>query len=99
MQGLYQVPVDMASDRFSCPSALYADVLAETNLAFARIYTGGRTDEDLDHIFGRLAELYERMPVLDIKRDNDAVQREQAKRKSVAHLLLGVVEHVVIWTD
>lgn len=58
MKGLYQVPVDIASDRFGFPSAIHDESVAEPNLGFARIDAGGGTDEDLEHLSDRLAELY-----------------------------------------
>lgn len=68
-------------------------------MAFGRIYTDGGMNEDLEHLSGHLAELYGRIPVIDIKRADNAALREQAKQNSVAHLLLGVVERVVPWSD
>lgn len=99
MEGLYQVPVDLSSDRFHCSSAIHAKFVTETNVTFARVYAACKTDDDREHLSGRLAELCGRVPVLNIKRTKNAVPREEVKRNSVDDLLLGVVERVENWPD
>lgn len=99
MENLYQVAVDLALEHFACPSTIHAAFLAESNLDLARIDAASGTDDDVEHLSGRVAELYGRIPVLDIKRIAKVAPRAEPKRNSVEHLLLGGVERVVTWPE
>lgn len=50
IQGLYQVPVDLFSERFGCRAVLHADVVVEMNMAFHRFYFGGGGEDELNPI-------------------------------------------------
>lgn len=85
--------------RFGCPSVIHGEFVAEWNLAFARIEGGGGMNDDVEPLSGLLVERNERISVQDIKRAANAAPQEQEKRSSVGHLLLGVVERVVKWSE
>lgn len=99
MQELNQVPVDLVSDRFVCQTSIHAEFVAGVKRALTRIDTGSEVEGDLEHLFHRLAELYERMTVLDIRCAANAVPRGEATLYGVEHLLLGVVRRVTTWAD
>lgn len=94
-QGLYQAPVDLVSDRFSCPSVFHANFVADMNLASQRMGHGGGAEDVLNHVPESMAAPYEIMARLQIDGSENVAPRLGAQRNSVEHFPLGVLGHVV----
>lgn len=58
MKRLYQLPVDMVSDRFGCPILSHDEFVAKMNASLERIYNGCGREDDIDHMPVRLASSY-----------------------------------------
>lgn len=67
MKGLYILPVELVSARFSCTNAIHTYYVTAMSLLFTIIDSSGGSDATLEHLSVRLSELYGPMPVLDIK--------------------------------
>lgn len=50
MEGQYQVPIQLVSDRFGCPSGIQVHFVEEVNAAFALTDDGGSMDDDFAHL-------------------------------------------------
>lgn len=50
VRSLYQVPVDLVSERFSSPASIHAEFGAGVNKALTRMNTGGEMESDLEHL-------------------------------------------------
>lgn len=79
MQGLYEVLIVQASDRFEGASLLHAAFVAEMNLSFDRPDNGGREEDELTQITERMEAWYESMLLLAIARSEKASPRLEAQ--------------------
>lgn len=88
MQGLYQVPVDLASDRFDYPNVTHTDFVADMTAAFSRLDEGGDEPEEQDTLLRRLLSWYARMPTVDSRCEPKTAPHPEALRNSVEHSVL-----------